>query len=88
MDVTANVKEGDRVILETPEKLRHLAVGVLLFLPVVLILTGVGLMECCIRATYGRIWIVLLGIAIYIAALIVTERKVRHTVKLQPRSQY
>jgi positive regulator of sigma E activity len=84
-DVTGIVKEGDRVTLENPEKLRYLAAGVLLVLPVVLILTGVGLVECCIQVPYGPIWIALLGISIYITALIVTERKVRHAAKLQPR---
>ncbi|MEA2079086.1 MAG: SoxR reducing system RseC family protein, partial [Pseudomonadota bacterium] len=56
--MTESIKEGDRVTLEIPEKLRRLAGGVLLLLPIVLTLTGIGLLECCIRAPYGAIWIV------------------------------
>lgn len=83
--VTASVKEGDRVTLEIPEKLRYLAEGVLLLLPIVLTLIGIGLVECCIRTPYGAVWIALLGVAIYIVALVGTERKVRHAAKYQPR---
>jgi len=80
-----NCRVGDRVLVQVPGTRLAMTALVMIALPLVLLLSGYALRDCCMRFPYATLLLALIGIALWIAAMYGANRWMERNIRFQER---
>ncbi len=78
-------RKGDRVLVNVPISVLGVTALVMLGLPIVMILGGHGLLDCCVQFSYATALLWLAGVALWFAAMYGVNHWMEHAARFQER---